>query len=108
MPKEHCLMSSCVCCIHWTELYCRVNPDLRTFNAAEALRWLMQHKGIQQREAKQTLALLQQTHQISVVDKDLDLSNELSEADLSTTHLQLVNAAPVPQFGQPLNKHYTW
>lgn len=108
MPKEHCLMSSSVCCIHWTELYCRANPDLRTFNAAEALRWLMQHKGIQQQEAKQTLALLQQTHQISVVDKDLDLSTELSEADLSTTHLQLVSAAPVPHFGQPLNKHYTW
>ena len=68
----------------------------------------MQHKGIQQQEAKQMLALLQQTHQISVVDKDVDLSSILSEADLSTTHLQLVNAAPVPQFGQPMNKHYTW
>ncbi len=68
----------------------------------------MQHKGLQQHEAKQTLALLQQTHQISVVDKDLDLTNEVSETDLSSTHLQLVNAAPVPRFGQPLNKHYTW
>jgi type III secretory pathway lipoprotein EscJ len=87
-------------------LYCRANPDLRTFTAAEALRWLMQH--IQQQEAKQTLALLQQTHQISVVDKELDLSANLSEADLSATHLQLVSAAPVPKFGQPLNKHYTW
>ena len=89
-------------------LVCRTDPHLRRVTAAEALHWLMQHQDVQQQQAKEKLVLLQQTRQISVVGQETDLSNELSNADLSIIHLQLVNAAPAPKFGQPLNVHYTW
>ena len=87
----------------------RSDPDHRTFSAAEALRWLTQHKGLQQQEARQTLADLQHTQQISVVgQKEVDLITKLSDTDLSAIRLQLVNAAPSPTFGQPLNTHFAW
>lgn len=89
-------------------LSCRADVHLRRITAAEALRWLTQHPGVEQHQAKEKLVLLQQTHQISVVGEETDLRNSLSEADLSRLQLQLVKGAPAPKFGQPLNVHYTW
>lgn len=89
-------------------LSCRADAHLRRITAAEALQWLTQHLDIQQQQAKEKLVQLQQTHQISTVGEETDLRNSLSEADLSRLQLQLVNGAPAPKFGQPLNMHYTW
>lgn len=90
-------------------LFCRSDPKVRSFSAAEVLRWLTQHKNMQQQEAKQTLSALQQAHQISTVSRpEVDLGSDLGAEQLLKLQLQLVNAAPAPTFGQPLNVHYVW
>ena len=64
---------------------------------------------MQQQQARQTLSELQQVHQISHVgSQKTALTADLDDAQLAGVQLQLVNAAPAPQFGQLLNTHYSW
>lgn len=87
----------------------RAHKGSGILTAAEALRWLTQHKGLPQAEAEQTLASLQSTHHISIVGQSqVDLSTSLSHQQLSRLQLQLVQTALPPKFGQPLNMHYRW
>ena len=86
----------------------RSDKGAGTLSASVALQWLVEHNRLSLPEARQTLADLQHIQQISTKGQQVDLGSSLSQLQLSSLQLQLVNSASPPKFGQPLNTHYNW